>query len=325
MALSNPIGNWFSSLKDNWEEKDFYYDFLVYFDGVKDNTRVHYTGKYRCYGDLPDGSHFGVWVFPSMTSFADFKDPPFTGIIIVDEDGYMQAFTPAEQMHWRPDERFFPMMVAASPAGKTLVWITEGELWAWHMNFVEKRFITDEGNRVTRLGEQKIQDAFMQKDGIMEVALENGEAFGFFCDEDVLLKPFQEGWVPMEENDAWQIAQPMAYWPDSLILMIKKEDEGWKADSLVGCTYYNNTGVRRVCFEPGLEIIKQGILAMNDYLETVVIPDHVKMVETFAFGCCTNLINLTIEGDLSRVTDWAADAFDGCACELYYKTLRIPV
>ena len=54
--MSNPEGNWFSSLKDNWEEKDFYYDSLVYFDGVKDDTRVHYTGKYRCYGDLPDAS-----------------------------------------------------------------------------------------------------------------------------------------------------------------------------------------------------------------------------------------------------------------------------
>ena len=53
------------------------------------------------------------------------------------------------------------MMVAASPTGKTLVWITEGELWVWHMNHKEKRFITDDGNPVTRLGGQRIQDALM--------------------------------------------------------------------------------------------------------------------------------------------------------------------
>ena len=52
------------------------------------------------------------------------------------------------------------MMVAASPTGKTLVWITEGELWVWHMNHKEKRFITDDGNPATMLGGQRIQDAF---------------------------------------------------------------------------------------------------------------------------------------------------------------------
>ena len=320
-SLRDSTGIWFSELKDKWEEKDFYYDSIVYHDGVKDDTRVHYPGKYRCYGDLPDGSHFGVWVFPSMIEFADFRDPPFTGIIIVDEDGYMQASTLAEHMHWKPDERFFPMTVALSPTGRTLVWITEGELWVWHMDLKGRRFWTDEGETVTRLGEHRVQDALMQKDGVLKIVLEDGETFGFFCDEDVLLTSFREGWVPAEENDAWQIAQPMDYWPDSLILMIRKEDEGWKADSLGGMDY-NNIGVRRVCFEPGLEIIKRGILAMNDNLEAVVIPDHVMMVESSAFLCCTNLTSLTIEGDLSRVANWDKDAFEGCPCEDYYHSIR---
>ena len=47
-----------------------------------------------------------------------------------------------------------------------------------------------------------------------------------------------------------------------------------------------------------------------------------KMVESFAFGDCDNLKELVIEGDLSRVADWAEDAFDGCACEDYYKQIR---
>jgi hypothetical protein len=90
----------------------------------------------------------------------------------------------------------------------------------------------------------------------------------------------------------------------------------------VDSIYYNNCSVRRVCFEPGLEVIKRGILAMNYELETLVIPAFVKQVESFAFGCCENLKNLTIEGDLSRVANWAEDAFDGCGCEGYYKQLR---
>lgn len=297
----------------------FYYDFFTDLEILSDGKYVPHTGKYRRYGDLPDGNHFGIWVFPSMHSFADFRDPPFTGIVIVDEDGRLQSYTPAEHMHLEPDERFFPTMVAASPTGKTLVWITEGELWTWHA-CSDGHFIGDDGEQYERLGEHRISDALMHEDGILEITLESGDTFGFFCDEDALLVPFRDGWIPAEENDVWQILQCDSCWPDSLMLMIKKEYEGWKSDSL--STTYNECGVRRVCFEPGLETIKHGILAMNDNLETVVIPDHVIMVESFAFGCCSNLKNLTIEGDLSRIANWAEDAFDGCPCEEYYKTER---
>lgn len=322
MALRDPIGNWFSELTDNWEEHEFYYDFLVYHDGIKDDTRVHYTGKYRRYGDLPDGSHFGVWVFPSMISFADFRDPPFTGIIIVDKDGYMQASNPAEQMHWQPDERYYPVAIAVSPFGKSLVWITQGELWMWQKYFREDRFITDDGKPDARFGGRKIRDARMQGDGILEILMEDGETLGIFCDEDMLLKPFEGGWIAGDEAAAWRMGQPMNCWPESLILMVRKEDTGWQIVNNVNSTYYNDCSVRRVCFEPGLETIKHGILAMNPELETVVIPDFVQKVESFAFGCCDSLKKLVIEGDLSRVEDWAEDAFDGCPCEGYYKQIR---
>ncbi len=322
MALRDPISSWFSELSDNWEEKMFYYDFLVYADGVKDDTRVHYTGKYRRYGDLSDGSHFGVWQFPSMISYADFRDPPFTGIMIVDKDGYMQASNPAERMHLQPDEHYYPMAIAASPTEKSLVWVTQGELWLWLKDLRTERFLTDEGEPDPRFGGQKVRDARMHSDGILEILLEDGETYGLFCDEEMLLKPFEGGWVPGDEAAAWRVGQPMSSWPESLMLMIRKEDTGWQAFNNVDSTYYNSCDVRRVCFEPGLETIKHGILAMNPCLETVVIPDHVKQVDSFAFGCCDNLKNLVIEGDLTRVADWAEDAFDGCPCEGYYKQLR---
>ena len=80
--------------------------------------------------------------------------------------------------------------------------------------------------------------------------------------------------------------------------------------------------MRRVCFEPGLEIIRAGILAQNPGLESVTIPASVQQVETFAFGCCNQLKELVIEGDLTRVAGWAEDAFDSCACEEFYRQLR---
>ena len=314
MKLCDSTGVWFSELDTDREEREFSYDF-----SWKKNDR--HDVVYRYYGDLPDGRHVGAYVFPSMASFADFKDPPFTGIVIVDEKGEMKSCTPAEHMHLQPDEHYFPMAIASSPTGKTLVWITKGELWAWHMDFPEKRFLTDEGEPETRFGSRRVTDARMHADGILEVLLEDGETLGLFCDEDMLLRPFEGGWVPGDEAAVWRITQPMSYWPDLLILMIRKEDRGWEPDSLGGCDY-NDCGVRRVCFEPGLEVIRQGILAMNTKLETVVIPDFVKQVESFAFGCCDNLKDLVIEGNPSRVADWAEDAFDGCACEEYYKQLR---
>ena len=314
-TLRNPTGVWFSHLDGSREERPFYYCFSL-------NEDDRHYAAYRYYGDLPDGRHFGTYVFPSMTSYADFKDPSFTGVVIVEKNGKMQTSTPAEQMHLQPEEHYFPTAILASPSGKTLVWITEGELWSWHMVFPKGLFLTDCGEQETRFGGRKVRDARMHADGILEVLLEDGETFGIFCDEYVLLKPYEGGWIPGDESAARWIEQPMDYWPESLILMIRKEYTGWQAVNNMDSSYYNNCSVRRVCFEPGLEVIKRGILAMNDELETVVIPDHVKQVESFAFGCCEFLKNLIIEGDLSRVANWAEDAFDGCPCEEYYKQLR---
>ena len=80
--------------------------------------------------------------------------------------------------------------------------------------------------------------------------------------------------------------------------------------------------MRRVCFEAGLEVIKPGMLADNPDLESVTIPASVKEVGAWAFGSCTNLKELVIEGDLSRVAEWAPDAFEACACEEEYLRLR---
>ena len=312
--LLDLAGVWFSQQDRPREERRFCYNFSP--EREKDHEEV-----YRYYGEMPDGNCVGTYVFPSMISFADFRDPPFTGIVIVDKDGRMKTETPAEHMHLQPKEHWFPTAVASSPTGKTLVWVTEGELWIWHKDFRGEMFLTDEGEPETHFRGMKVADARMQADGILEVLLEDGETFGLFCDEDMFLLPFEGGWIAGDEAAKHNMGFPMSYWPESLILMITSEDIGWRHDSL-GSNAFNECDVRRVCFEPGLETIKNGVLAMNTKLEKVVIPDHVKMVETFAFGCCDNLKELVIEGDISRVADWAEDAFDGCACEDYYKQIR---
>ena len=61
---------------------------------------------------------------------------------------------------------------------------------------------------------------------------------------------------------------------------------------------------------------------MLSELKRAVIPATVRMVESCAFACCNKLTDLVIEGDLSRVASWHEDAFEDCACESEYLTLR---
>ena len=102
MKLHDSIGVWFSRLDCTRAERWFCYDFSMHGDHRKE-------GNYRYYGDLSDGTRCGAFVFPSMTSWADFKDPPFTGIVLVDGKGKMKTLTPAERMHQLPEEHYFPI------------------------------------------------------------------------------------------------------------------------------------------------------------------------------------------------------------------------
>ena len=89
----------------------------------------------------------------------------------------MKTLTPAERMHRLPEEHYFPIAIVPSPTGKSLAWITEGDLWTWCMHFREGRFIGDEGTMETRFGDRKVSDARMHEDGILEVNIE-GEGMG---------------------------------------------------------------------------------------------------------------------------------------------------
>lgn len=307
MKLRPTTGIELSYLKDNWEECDFRYN------GSLNPDDWHYE-VYRRYGDLPGGSHFGVYIWPESEAFS-----PASTMMIVDKSGEMRTNTVIKESWSTQDSVFWPMAAAASPSGKSIVWLKDGRIWIWSEDKREKRFLPDGGDDLTdRIEGIPVYDALMRDDGIL-VLFQEGKVYAYLCDEDiVLVRNADEGcWIPASKAESPYrnevFPSRVDYWPDEFAVMIRKEDDEYD---------YYSCGIRRVCFEPGLEVIKPGMLADNPDLESVTIPASVKEVQSWAFGCCTNLKNLVIEGDLSRVANWARDAFEGCACEEYYLRLR---
>ena len=307
--LRSTTGIKLSWLKDNWEECDFRYNVSM------DPDDWHYE-VYRRYGDLPDGRHFGVYIWPKSEAW-----PPQSVMMIVDKTGKMQTNTIMDDRWDAVDADRWPLAAVASPSGKSIVWLKDGRIWVWREDKRDNSFWPDDGEELTdRIEGIPVYDALMRDDGIL-VLFQEGKGYAYLCDEDiVLIRNVEEDcWIPANNaespcrNDLFPNRNRVDYWPDSFAVMIRAEDD--EGD-------YYSCGIRRVCFEPGLEVIKPEILADNPDLESVTIPASVKDVQTWAFGCCTNLKNLVIEGDLSRVADWAEDAFDCCACEEQYLRIR---
>ena len=296
----------FSYLKYNWEECDFRYN-------VSTEPDDWHDAVYRRYGDLPDGRHFGVYIWPKSEAL-----PEASVMMIVGKDGQVQVNTEIDSRDV-PKRDMWPQAAASSPGGKCIVWLKDGKIWVWREDKQDKCFLPDDGEELTdRIEGIPVYDAIMRDDGIL-VLFQEGKGYAYLCDEDiVLVRNVDEGcWIPVSKAESPYrnevFPSHVDYWPDEFAVMIRKEDDEYD---------YYNCGVRRVCFEPGLEVIKPGMLADNPDLESVTIPASVKEVQAWAFGCCTNLKKLVIEGDLSRVANWAQDAFDACACEEKYLRLR---
>lgn len=269
---------------------------------------------YRRYGNLSDGRHFGVYIWPKSEAW-----PPESAMMIVGTDGKMQVSTTIDN-RWdvREIDRW-PLAAMASPSGKSIVWIKDGEIWVWREDKREKRFISDDGESLTdRIEGISVYDALMRDDGIL-VLFQSGKNYAYLCDENIVLVRYEDCWIPANKEESpcrnaeFPDANHVDYWPNEFAVMIRSEDDEYD---------YYSCGVRRVCFEPGMEVIKPGILADNPDLESVTIPASVQDVQAWAFGSCTNLKKLVIDGDLSRVANWALDAFKGCACEETYLRLR---
>ncbi len=310
IKLRPAVGIDFSWLKDNWEECGFRYNFSMDPDDWCDAV-------YRRYGDLPDGRHFGVYIWSKSEPW-----PEKSAMMIISKTGEMQISSIIDG-RWdvRKADRW-PLAAAATPSGKSIVWLKDDKIWVWREDGRDGRFMPDDAKTLTdRIEGLPVRDAIMRTDGILVLFLKCDEMknYAYLCDEDIVLVRHEDCWIPAGKaespcrNADFPDINRVDYWPDSFAVMIRSEDDEYD---------YYSCGLRRVCFEPGLEVIKSGILADNPDLESVTIPASVKEVRTWAFGSCTNLKNLVIEGDLSRMADWAQDAFEGCACEEEYLRLR---
>ncbi|MBR0137339.1 MAG: leucine-rich repeat protein [Erysipelotrichaceae bacterium] len=299
--MKESAGIWFSELKDSWQERAFSYE--------KQQGKL-IEATYRHYGDLPDGRHYGVNYFPPSDPW-----PPSTYIQIINENGLSQHNAAASE-DWRSWKYSWPEAIAASENGKTIAWIIEGNLHVWRQK--EGDFISDLDECLNqRLGDETVIDARFLPDGILEVKLESGSTAGYLCDGDTVVYPYEDGWITRKE-ETLNLAEAirngeMKSWPENVILLISESD-GWGQ--------FCGLGVRRVCFEDGIQRIEGEILAENPDLESLTIPASVQYVEVYAFRDCRNLNQLIIEGDLSRIAKWDRDAFEGCGCQEHYLDLR---
>ena len=299
------IGKSFSWMKDNWEECDFRYN-------VSMDPNDWQDAVYRRYGDLPDGRHFGVYIWPKSEAW-----PQESAMMIVGKDRKMLVTFGIDNRDV-PKRELWPQAAASSPSGNSIVWLKDGEIWAWQKDVKEKRFLSDGGDRLTsRLENVLVRDAIMRTDGILLMFLEDGRTMGYLCDADMVLFRWDDGWLPKTEehrNLSWAIKQGMLdACPEELFVMVHESDSWGEYD---GC------GVKRVFFHPGVERIEGEILADNPGLEKIVIPAYVEYVEWGAFYNCVNLRELVINGDPARVANWDPEAFKGCPCEEEYLRLR---
>lgn len=298
MKLRDTVEVWFSELEDNWEECSFHWFSLG-------NRK---TERYRRYGDLPDGRHFGVGLVPA------FGDPwgRESAIVIVGEDGELQRDTPSRIEMGNS----VLIAMAASPDGRSLVWFTsDGRLGVWRQE--KEDFVGWQGETLNkRLDGLSIVDVKLHADDFLEIQCKGGKTAGYLCAADVILTPWKGGWTPGAKergNFSFALKNGILHACPEFVFVRICEDDGW--GEYAGC------GVKHVLFDEGLERIEGEILADNPSLETVVIPASVRYVDWRAFGGCTGLKNLVIEGDLSRVKQWDRNAFEGCPCEEYYALI----
>ena len=297
MALRDPIGIWFSELKDNWEERDFYHE------------RIRDRKTYRHYGDLPDGLCYGTVYFEGSDPW-----PPSACVTVTDKEG-KSLCNSAVSENWKTWKWQWPDMLAASPSGKSLVCQIDGRIYAWRKD--KEGFVSDLGDFLDgRIGDLKVLDAKIQDDGILQLKMEDGTLRGYLCDANAVLSSSSDSWIA-DNDESWIIADAckngyLESCPEAVAIVISDSDN-WGQ--------YENCGIHKAFVEQGTKRIEGCVLAENPELKTMTIPASVEYIEWGAFLNCRNLQELLIEGDLSRVSDWNEGAFNGCPCEEYYLSL----
>ena len=305
MVLKATVGARFSELVDNHEPSRY-----------TPREYVSWHG-FECYGHLPDGSYFGVG------KIRDIDECWYDDFFLVDAEGRALAYA---YEHFRRGAGM-PDAVVASPSGKSIVWLVEGQLWTWLHNPKRGGFASFEGHQVHVPEDVAVVDARMNENGMADVWCADGRRYEYACDADALLAPGEWGpllctypysldWYALEcrtSCDAYIKACAEAL-PDIAGLLVCANAESFASTELPD-------GFREVRFSADCDCVESLMLAGAE-LERVVLSPGVNEVGQCAFAWNHALRELVIEGDASRIASWAADAFEGCPCEAEYLELR---
>lgn len=314
MALSKGRGVRFSELKDNHES-------APYWVWNRQDVRT-----YTRFGVLPNGMSFGVAHTPTQAnSYA--RDT-----VIITEDGEILAAGWDFPFGGIGDHIPEPEVMLASPSAKTIVWLGGGELWVWQQDEELQRFISGSTKRVDMPDDAAVLDARMNENDKLDLWCEGGARHVYSCDGDVLVPGHHAAELCWSAYGG--IIVPLTHAAEAHPEGIRGYMDSWLYAScgvdgfLVGGDVtlggWNLCGVvaRELRFTPDVECIGEGVFSLLDELERVVIPATVRMVESCAFQYCDKLVDLVIEGDLSRVATWHEKAFEECPCEAAYMELR---
>lgn len=299
MPLRDPTDIPFSELKNNFEPKQAW----IMVSGNRKSVLM------TCYGYLPDGRSYGiveigVWFKPGYyENYATLVTPDGEcKYLILMKDHY--------------DLRL-PDAMAAVPSGHHIVWKVGKDLYCWEPNdYLDYMGVVHLNDRLP-----DITDAALHQNGILEIYLDGGKKWLYDCKSDALLEPAGNGWIVQCSsircngyNDSLRNLMDDDSGINSLILENNVES--------VGAFVFSGYGIRDLELSQKLTVIGWEAFAENPMLEKITIPAVVMDVESGAFRECTGLRELVIEGDLSRIANWAEDAFTGCPCENFYLNLR---
>ena len=309
MALKATAGARFSELKGNHEPSRY--------------TPREYVAwhRFECYGHLPDGSYFGVGEVRGV------DECWYDDLFLVDAEGRALAYALEHDVPFLGYGYPMPDAIVASPSGRSIVWLAGGQLWVWLFNRERGRFASFEAHQVHIPEDVAVADARMNESGVMVVWCADGNRYEYACDVDALLAPgkwgsllctypFSFGWYAFfcrTSCDAYFKACAEAL-PGIAGLLVCANAESLNATELPD-------GFREVRFSADYDCV-ESLMFAGAKLERVVLPSGVAEVEQCAFAWNPALGELVIEGDISRIAGWAADAFDGCPCEEEYLELR---
>ena len=309
MGLRATAGVRFSELVDNHEPSRY--------------TPREYVSwhRFECYGYLPDGSCFGVG------EVRDFDECWYDSFFLVDAEGRALAYAYDEGDLGGLRSLVMPDAAVASPSGKSIVWLAGGQLWTWLYNPKRGRFASFEGHQVHVPEDVAVADARMNANGTVDVWCADGSQYEYACDVDALLAPGKWGpllctypcawdwyaWECRTSCDEYFKACAEAL-PDIAGLLVCAKAEPFASAELPD-------SIREVRFSTDCDCVESLMLA-GAKLERVVLPPGMSEVGQCSFAWNRALRELVIEGDVSRIAGWAADAFDGCPCEAEYLELR---